>query len=107
EAGIERGLSAGSTVLSLAIAFGALASGALVALDPFEAIPTLALPILVALGLGVVNLVAILVLMSEVRMARGVAAVADSVRRVPRVIGDGIGLLRASRVLLTLVSVEL
>ena len=94
-------------MLSLAIAFGALASGALVALDPFEAIPTLALPILVALGLGVVNLVAILLLMSEVRMARGVAAVADSVRRVPRVIGDGIGLLRASRVLLALVSVEL
>ena len=107
EVGIERGLSAGSTVLSLAIAFGALTSGALVALDPFEAIPTLALPILVALGLGVVNLIAILWLMTEVRMARGVAAVADSVRRVPRVIGDGIGLLRASRVLLALVSVEL
>jgi len=107
KAGIERGLSAGSSVLSLAIAFGALASGALVALDPLPAVPTLALPILVALGLGVVNLIAILLLMSEVRMARGVAAMADSVRRVPRVIADGIGLLRASRVLLTLVSVEL
>jgi predicted MFS family arabinose efflux permease len=107
EAGIERGLSAGSTVLSLAIAFGALASGALVAVDPFDAVPTLALPILVALGLGVVNLIAILWLMTEVRVARGVAAVADGVRTVPRVIADGIGLLRGSRVLLALVSVEL
>ena len=41
---IEHGLSAGSTVLSLAIACGALVSGGLVALDPFDAIPTLALP---------------------------------------------------------------
>ncbi|MFL5672817.1 MAG: MFS transporter, partial [Chloroflexota bacterium] len=50
---IEHGLSAGSTVLSLAIAVGALLSGALVALDPVEAIPALALPLLVAIGLAV------------------------------------------------------
>jgi MFS family permease len=104
---IEKGLSAGSAVLSVAIAIGALASGALVALDPFDAVPTLALPILVAMGLGVVNLVAILALMREARVARGVAAIAGSVREVPRVIRDGIGLLRGSRVLLALVGVEL
>ena len=107
DAEIEKGLSAGATVLSVAIAIGALVSGGLVALDPFEAIPTLALPILVALALGVVNLIAILVLMHEVRHARGVAAVAASIRAVPSVIGDGIGLLRGSRVLLALVGVEL
>ena len=45
--------------------------------------------------------------MDEHRQARGVAAVAASVRAVPRVIGDGLGLLRASRVLLALVGVEL
>ena len=45
---IEHGLSRGSTVLSLAIALGALLSGGLVALDPFESVPTLALPLLVA-----------------------------------------------------------
>jgi predicted MFS family arabinose efflux permease len=104
---IEKGLSAGSTVLSVAIAVGALASGALVALDPVDAVPTLALPILVALLLGVVNLVAIVALMHEVRVARGVREVADSIRAVPRVIGDGIGLLRGSQVLLALVAVEL
>jgi MFS family permease len=107
DAEIEKGLSAGSAVLSVAIAIGALASGALVALDPFDAVPTLALPILVAMGLGVVNLVAILAFMREARVARGVAAIAGSVREVPRVIGDGIGLLRGSRVLLALVGVEL
>ena len=104
---IEHGLSRGSTVLSLAIAFGALLSGALVALDPFESIPTLALPLLVALALGVVNALAIVMLMTETRRARGASAVASSVRAVPRVIADGIGLLRASRVLLALVAVEL
>jgi MFS family permease len=107
DAEIEKGLSAGSSVLGVAIALGALASGGLVALDPFEAVPTLALPLLVALALGVVNLVSIVALMTEARLARGVGAVADSVRTVPRVIGDGIRLLRASNVLRALVAVEL
>ncbi len=105
-AGIEKGLSAGSMVLSVAIAIGALISGALVALHPIEAVPALALPVLVALGLGGVNLVAILALMREARVARGLGAVGDGVRSVPRVVGDGIGLLRGSRVLLALVAVE-
>jgi MFS family permease len=104
---IEHGLSAGSTVLSLAIAIGALLSGGLVALDPFDAIPTLALPLLVALALGVVNVVAIVVLMRETPRARDTHAVAASVRQVPRVVVDGLGLLRASRVLMALVAVEL
>lgn len=104
---IEHGLSRGSAVLSLAIAFGALLSGALVALDPIESIPTLALPVLVALVLSVVNTLAITLLMSETRLARGARAVASSIQAVPRVIADGIGLLRASRVLLALVAVEL
>jgi MFS family permease len=74
---IEHGLSAGSTVLSLAIACGALLSGGLVALDPFDAIPTLALPLLVALALGVVNVLAITWLMTETPRARGPRAVAS------------------------------
>ncbi len=104
---IEKGLSAGSTVLSLAIAFGALLSGGIVALDPTDSVPALALPVLVAIAIGVVNLVAIVLLMSEVRVARGIGAVKDSVREVPRVVSDGIGLLRGSRVLLGIVGVEL
>ena len=107
DAEIEKGLGAATAMLSVAIAVGALTSGALVALDPFPTIATLALPLLVALGLMVLNLIAITALMTETRVARGLAAVASSVRAVPAVIGDGIGLLRASRVLLALVGVEL
>src|SRR4051794_10872120 len=104
---MEHGLSAGSTVSSLSIAIGALISGALVALDPVPGVSALALPLLVAVGLGVVNLLAIVALMYEVRMARGLSAVASSIREVPAVIGDGIGLLRGSRILAALVAVEL
>ena len=103
---IESGLGAGSAALSVAIAAGALLSGALVALAPLPAIETLALPLLVALILYVVNLVAISGLMREVAQPRGVRAVARSVRAVPGVVRDGLGLLRSSRVLLALVMVE-
>jgi MFS family permease len=104
---MEHGLSAGSTVLSLAIAAGALLSGALVALDPFDAIETLALPVLVAIALVAVYLVAVVALMHEARLARDARALAASVRAVPAVIREGLGLLRASHVLLALVGVEL
>jgi MFS family permease len=107
EAQIERGLSAGASVLSVAIAMGALLSGALIAWHPVASIPALTLPLLAALALGVVNLTAIALLMSEVRVARGMEAVVASVRSVPTVIGDGIGILRSSRILLALVAVEL
>ncbi len=107
DARIESGLAAGSSVLSLAIAAGALLAGALVALDPLPAVETLALPVLVALGFAVVNLVAAAILLSETRPASDARAVADSIRAVPTVIRDGVGLLRRSRVLTAVVAVEL
>lgn len=107
DAEIERGLSKGASILSVAIAIGALLSGALVAWHPVASISALTLPLVAALGLGVVNLAAIAILMSEVRVARGIEAVAASVRSVPAVIGDGIDILRGSRILLALVAVEL
>ncbi len=107
DARIERGLGAGSAMLSLGIAGGALLSGALVALDPFESIDALTLPLLVSFGLDVVGLVAIVLLMREAPRSRGARALASSVAAVPGVIRDGLGLLRSSRVLATLVLVEL
>jgi predicted MFS family arabinose efflux permease len=104
---IESGLGAGSSVLSAAIATGALASGALVALDPLDTVDALALPVLVALGIHVVGLGAILLLLTEVRSARGARAVASSIAAVPSIIRDGLRLLRSSRVLLALIFVEL
>lgn len=107
DAHIETGLAAGSSVLSLGIAGGALLAGALIAFDPVEAVDTLSLPVLGALVISVVNVVAVLVLMTETRHGRGPGAVAASVRAVPTVVREGIGLLRNSRILLALVSVEL
>jgi hypothetical protein len=103
---IEKGLSAGGSIASLAIAIGALASGALIALHPIASMDALVRPMVVALGLGLVNLCAIAMVMTETRVARGLGAAADSVRAVPGVVRDGIGLLRGSRVLLALVAVE-
>ncbi len=103
---IEHGLGRGSAALSIAIALGALGSGALVALRPIPGLDPLTLPILVALGLHGVHLVAVAALMHEVPRARDRRAMAASVRAVPAIIGDGLRLLRSSRVLLALVLVE-
>lgn len=107
DAPIERGLGHGSSILSLAIAAGALLSGGLVALRPLAGVDPLLLPLLVAIGLVAVNLVAIVTLMTEAPRARDPRAVARSVRAVPGVIGDGLRLLRSSTVLRALVAVEL
>jgi predicted MFS family arabinose efflux permease len=106
DAQIERGLSAGNTALSLAIAGGALLSGALVAADPIDAIDALALPVLIAIVLVAVYGIAVAVLMHEEALARDARALARSARAVPGVIREGLGLLRGSTVLLTLVLVE-
>ena len=106
DAGIEHGLGRGSAVLSVAIALGALASGGLVALHPIPRLDPLVLPLLVALGLHGVHLIAVATLMREVPRARDRQAVAASVRAVPTFIGEGLRLLRSSRVLLALVLVE-
>jgi MFS family permease len=103
---IEHGLGRGSAALSLAIALGSLASGALVALHPVAAWDPLLLPLLVALSLHAVHFVAVAVLMVEPPRPRHPEAIAASVRAVPGVIGEGLRLLRSSRVLLGIVLVE-
>lgn len=106
---IEGGLSAAGVVLGVAIAAGALASGVLVALHPVAAIDPLVLPLVIALGLQAVGFVAIVGLMHEVRPMHPAAGsgVVATARAVPGVIADGLRLLRRSRVLSTLVTVEL
>jgi MFS family permease len=107
ETRLESGLGTGSAVLSAGIAVGALLSGALVALDPVPGIDPLALPILVALALSVLDLVAVVLLLAEVRPGLGLQAAWSSIRAVPGVVRDGLLLARASRVLLALLVVEL
>jgi predicted MFS family arabinose efflux permease len=107
EAKIEAGLSGGGVVIGVAIATGALLSGGLVALDPLPGVNALAVPVLAAFVLQAVHFAAGTVLLVERRPARGLGALARSVREVPSVIAAGAALLRRSRILLALVAVEL
>jgi MFS family permease len=107
DAPIEKGLSAYGTVLGVAIAAGSLTCGGLIALEPVPGVDPLIVPVLLALVIQVAGLVAMAVLMREPHRATGWRAVARSARDTPRTIAEGFGLLRSSRVLLALVSVEL
>ncbi|MFY1671752.1 MFS transporter [Plantactinospora sp. WMMB334] len=107
DAPIERGLSAGGVVLGVCIGAGALLGGGLVALGPVGGISALTLPVLASIALELVALVALLLLLVEVRPAAGAAALRDSLRAVPRVVGGALGLARRSRVVLALIAVEL
>jgi MFS family permease len=103
---IERGLGHGSAVLSTAIAVGALASGGLVALHPVPGLDPFALPLIGAVALHGLHLVAVALVMAEAPRARDRQALVASVRAVPAVIADGLRLLRGSRVLTGLIMVE-
>jgi MFS family permease len=107
DARYEDGLSHGGVVAGLAIAAGALASGALVALGPVGSVSALTGPVVVAGLLQVVGLAGLALLLVEVRSATGVATIGASVRQVPSVVLGALGLLRRSRILLALISVEL
>ncbi len=107
DADLERGLAAGSTAIGVAIAVGALGSAGLAALPSVGGIEPLALPIVVALVLRVVDLGAIAALVTETRVAKGPQAVWGASKAVPTVVRDTLGLLRASSALLALVAIEL
>ncbi|GAA1591924.1 MFS transporter [Actinoplanes couchii] len=106
QADIETGLSLGGTTSSLAIAGTALLSGGLVWLGPLGPFSALTVPVLVSLGLSLVGTVALALLMTEERPARGKAAFVASLRGVPSAIGSAFSLARRSRVVLALISVE-
>ncbi|MFY1649729.1 MFS transporter [Solwaraspora sp. WMMB762] len=117
DARYEGGLSHGGVVLGLAIAAAALASGGLVALGPVGPVSALTGPVLVAALLQVVGLVGLAWLLVEARPAGAVpvaggrsarvSTVGASIRQVPSVMRDALALLRRSRILLALISVEL
>ncbi len=109
---IETGLSRGGVVIGLAIATGALASGGVVALGPLRlggwgTVSALTVPVLVAFVLQLVSLIAVGLLLREVRPERGPAALRSSLRAVPAAVGGALMVLRRSRIVLALVAVEL
>jgi MFS family permease len=112
DAPIESGLSRSGVVIGLAIATGALASGGLVALGPLRVggwgtVSALTVPVLVAFLLQLVSLIAVGVLLHEVRPGTGPAALRSSLRAVPAAVHGALMLVRRSRIVLALVAVEL
>lgn len=105
---IDRGMGAEGTVLGVSIAAGTLASSGLIAWRPLPTVDPLAVPVLGALVLMGIGFVVTAVLMVEPRRgSTGLRGLARSTLDTPRTIGEGVRLLRGSRVLLALVCVEL
>lgn len=105
---VERALSRAGTVLGAAIAVGALVSAGLVAWHPVAGSSALLLPFGAALAGMLVHLVLTAVLVTEAphrERGRGAALLA-STRQAPRLVVDGVRLLRADRVLRCVVLVE-
>lgn len=107
DADIEAGLGHAGAALGIAIAIGSLASSAMVALDPFPGISPLAAPLVVYLAVRMVELVLIARLMTEVHAPRGWRQARRTARQVPTIVAEGVRIVRRSRALVALVSVEL
>lgn len=109
-ADVDGALAAQGTILGVGIAAGALISGALVWWHPLTGRSALVLPLLVAVGLNVVHLAAMVLLLKErPRHAEGAAMrqALVSAKAAPGVVRDGLRLVRHSTVLRGLVVVEL
>jgi DHA1 family tetracycline resistance protein-like MFS transporter len=107
KAKFDRGLSAGSAVIGVAMGAGALLAGGIIAWAEVPGVPTLALPVWLGLFVQLVALVAILLLVREPPHPEGRRRFLASLRDVPRVVVEGTGLVRRSRILLPLIAVEL
>jgi hypothetical protein len=107
DARLDRGLSAGSVAIGVAMGAGALLAGGIVAWVEVPGVPTLALPVWLGLSVQLMGLGAILLLVHEPPHPDGRRRFLASLRDVPRVIVAGAGLVRRSRILLALLAVEL
>lgn len=104
---LERGLSAGGTVVGVAIAAGALTTSGIVAWVHLQGLPTLVQPILLGLIVQLAGLVVLSALVVEPPHPDGKRRLLASLRDAPKVIAQGARLVRRSRILLALILVEL
>ncbi len=105
EADIERGIAHGGAALSTAISAGALLAALLVTIGPLGGIDALVLPMVAALVLTVVNVVAVARLVTDDPDRHGGSA-RHAVRDVPTAVREGVGVVRASTGLRALVLIE-
>lgn len=103
---IEHGLSRAGVATGIAIAVGAVTSSALVAIDPIPALEALVVPVLAAVLLRALEVIAILRLIVEDPPAAHVSG-RTSIQAVPVVITDALHLVRSSRTLKALLTIEL
>ena len=104
---VEDTLSRAGTVVGVAIAGGALASGGLIAWHPYRGASALVLPYVVSIGLYVLHAVLTAILVSEPhRPPLRPAAAWACVRATPAGVRDGLRTLASGRVLRSLVAVE-
>lgn len=106
-ADVEKGLSHAGVAIGLALGTGSLLSGAIVALDPFPAIDALAAPLVAALALRLVDMLAVYFLMSEIARPKGWDAFRHSAAEVPAIIKSAFGLVAGTASLALLIGVEI
>jgi MFS family permease len=107
DADLERGLAHADVVICSSIGAGALLGGLLASSDGVFGVDALVAPLVLAIGLQAVGLVALLTLVDEPRAARGWAAARASAAEVPDVVRGAVGVIARSRLLTALVIGEL
>ncbi len=109
-ADVDQELSKSGTVLGLAVAVGALLSGALIWWHPVKAFPAIDLAVAVFAALNVIHLAATLVLLKEkprtLPPQERERRIWSSVRGAPAIVGSGLRLLVRNKVLLGLILAE-
>lgn len=103
DADIEGALGAGGAVVGVVLAVGMVTSSGLVALDPFPRINVLVVPLLAALVLRALDLVSIWTLMIEPAHSYATRLLGG----LPTIVRDSVRMIRASRILLALLAIEL
>lgn len=106
-ADVDQELSRAGTLLGVSMAVGALLGGGLIWWHPVTAHSAITGATFVFAALNVVHLVAVVELMKEPDRIPSVARALSTARETPRVIADGVRLVRANKVLLALLGVEL
>ena len=104
---IERGLGHGASAIGLAISAGALASAGLTSLPAIGGVDPLAVPLAVALGLRVIDMGALVLLVTEDGARLDLATARAGATAAPAIVRSTVRLVRRSPALTALVAVEL